>query len=157
MVSQFLQHQLPDLYDRDYYLWLQATVNHLQDKNFAQLDIENLIEEIESMGKREKRAVESNLVIVLLHLLKWNYQPELRSRSWKATVREHRRRLRKDLQESPSLKNYLQEVFAECYQDAREAAADETGLSLNHFPIESPFSPDDALHPNYLDEDSESE
>ena len=105
------------------------------------------------MGRSEKRAAKSNLIIVLLHLLKYKYQPEKRTNSWKSSIREHRRRLRDDFQASPSLKRYFEEVFKQCYQDSKEQVADETGLPLNSFPLESPFTVDQTLNPDYLPQD----
>ncbi len=139
-----------NLYDRDYYLWLSHTANLIKEGKFDEVDAANLIEEIEDMGRSEKKAVKSNLIVVLLHLLKYKYQPEKRTNSWKASIREHRRRLRDDFRVSPSLKRYMTEVFDECYQDGREQAADETGLPLDTFPTESPFTPDLVLNPDYL-------
>ncbi|MEO0013880.1 MAG: hypothetical protein RLZZ535_2269 [Cyanobacteriota bacterium] len=141
-----------NLYDRDYYLWLSHTAQLISEGKLAEVDTANLIEEIEDMGRSEKRAIESNLVVVLLHLLKYKYQPERRTNSWKSSIREHRRRLRKAFSASPSLKGYCEEVFSECYQDGREQAADETELPLNTFPPESPFTLDETLNPNYLPE-----
>ncbi len=142
-----------DLYDRDYYLWLSHTAQLIKEGKFSQIDTANLIEEIEDMGRSEKRAVKSNLVIVLLHLLKYKYQPTKRTNSWKSSIREHRRRLRDDFQTSPSLKPYFEEVFKQCYQDGREQAADETGLPVDTFPTLSPFTPSEALNPDYLPQD----
>lgn len=139
-----------NLYDRDYYLWLSHTAQLIKEGKFDELDAANLIEEIEDLGRSEKRAIKSNLVVVLLHLLKYKYQPEKRTNSWKASIREHRRRLRDDFRVSPSLKRYMTEVFDECYQDGREQAADETGLPLDAFPSESPFTPSETLNPDYL-------
>ena len=139
-----------NLYDRDYYLWLQQTAQLIKEGKFSEVDAANLIEEIEDMGRSEKRAIKSNLVILLLHLLKYKYQPEKRTNSWKASIREHRRRLRDDFKVSPSLKRYFAEVFDECYQDAREQAADETGLAIDTFPIKSPFSISETLDSDYL-------
>ena len=139
-----------DLYERDYYLWLSHTAQLIKEGKFDEVDSANLIEEIEDMGRSEKRAVRSNLIIVLLHLLKYKYQPEKRTNSWKSSIREHRRRLRDDFQVSPSLKQYMTEVFDECYQDGREQAADETGLPLDTFPDLSPFTPTEVLNPDYL-------
>jgi Domain of unknown function DUF29 len=114
------------LYEQDYYHWLEQTALCLRKRAFDQLDLENLIEEIEDMGRNEKRAIESNLRIVILHLLKWKYQPQQRSGSWRGSITEHRIRIRKALQDSPSLKNYLPEVFSETYQDAIKIASQET-------------------------------
>jgi hypothetical protein len=138
------------LYDQDFGLWIETTVNLLKGNQFEQIDLGNLIEEIESMGRKEKSAVRSNLIVVLMHLLKWKYQSEKCTNSWRSSIREHRRRLRDDFKTSPSLKPYFMQEFAECYQDARELAADETGLELQLFPIESPFTPEQALDPEFL-------
>ncbi len=141
-----------NLYEQDYYLWLKNTAKLIQEGKFSEIDTVNLVEEIEDMGKSEKRSVESNLVILLLHLLKYQYQPSKQSNSWKASIREHRRRLKKTFRDSPSLKRYFEQVFTECYQDAREQASDETGLTLDTFPSESPFTPTETLNPDYLPE-----
>jgi hypothetical protein len=142
-----------NLYDRDYYLWLSHTANLISEGKFSEIDAANLIEEIEDMGRSEKRAIESNLVVLLLHLLKYKYQLEKRSNSWKSSVREHRRRLRKAFSDSPSLKRHFEEVVDECYQDAREQAADETELPLDTFPQELPFTLAEVLNPDYLPQD----
>lgn len=142
-----------NLYDRDYYLWLSHTAQLIKEGKLSEVDVANLIEEIEDMGRSEKRAVKSNLIIVLLHLLKYKYQPAKRTNSWKSSIREHRRRLRDDFKVSPSLKRHFEEVLDECYQDGREQAADETGLPLDTFPILSPFTSDQVLNSDYLPQD----
>ena len=141
-----------NLYEEDFYLWIKTTAKQLKNGNFAEIDLDNLIEEIESMGRSEKRALKSNLLVLLMHLLKYKYQPEKRSNIWLSTIFEHRRRLKEDLTESPSLKKYLSEVFNECYQDARKQAALETGLSLDTFPLDSPFTTEESLNQDYLPE-----
>ncbi|MEH1860311.1 MAG: DUF29 domain-containing protein [Nostoc sp.] len=128
-----------DLYEQDFYLWIQTTAELLKQKNFTQLDLDNLIEEIETIGRSEKKALRSNLEMVLMHLLKYKYQAEKRSGSWRATIREHRKRLRQALEESPSLKPYFDEVFGQCYDHARLLAADETELAVAIFPEKSPL------------------
>jgi hypothetical protein len=139
-----------ELYEQDFFLWLQTTATLLKQRRLTELDVNNLIEEIEAMGRNEKRAVESNLEVVLMHLLKYQYQPELRSNSWRYTLREHRKRLRKAFKASPSLKPYFLEIFAECYEEARMLAAEETGMAIATFPKASPFTPENALNPDYL-------
>jgi hypothetical protein len=104
-----------NLYHQDYYQWLIQTAKLLKEKEFTQLDLENLIEEIESLGRSEKRAIERNLIVVMLHILKWRYQPQKRSSSWKSSIREHRRRIQRLITDSPSFKNYLPEIFTTCY------------------------------------------
>jgi len=134
-----------DLYEADYYLWIQETLEKLKHQNYSQVDWENLLDEIEDMARRERLSLESNLVVVLLHLLKWHHQPQNRSGSWKGSIREHRRRISKAIKVSPSLKAYPGEILAECYQDAVLQASDETGLPIEHFPSECPYSIDEVL------------
>jgi hypothetical protein len=138
------------LYDQDYYLWSQKMATLLRAKNWHDLDIENIAEEIESLGRSEKRALESNLKIILIHLLKWKYQSDKQTNSWKFTIREHRQRIHKELSESPSLKPYLAEIFPDVYEDARQLAADETGLDITIFSSECPFSLEDIQNPDFL-------
>ncbi|MGK7875204.1 MAG: DUF29 domain-containing protein [Xenococcaceae cyanobacterium] len=138
------------LYEQDYYLWLETTVNQLRERRFAQVDLANLIEELEDMGRSQKKAVKSNLRVVLMHLLKYKYQRERRSNSWLFTIQEHRTRLEDDFADSPSLKLYFTEVFDECYQKARKLTKTETGLPLDTFPVESPFTPEETLNFDYL-------
>ena len=114
--------KLSALYDQDYSLWLEATATLLRSGKLSELDVVNLLEEIEDMGRSEKRAVYSNLKIVLLHLLKYRYQPGKRCNSWRCSIVEHRQRIKRAFQESPSLKPYLDQAFHECYQEAREAS-----------------------------------
>jgi hypothetical protein len=140
----------PSLYEQDYYLWLQTAANQLRERKFAEVDLANLIEEIESMGRSEKSALGSNLQIVLMHLLKYKYQPEKRSNSWPFTIFEHRDRLLEAFEVSPSLKPYFREVFAKCYTKARKKASLETGLPISTFPTESPFTLEETLNTEYL-------
>lgn len=125
-----------NLYEQDYYRWLTQTTLLLHRREFDQLDLTHLIDEIEDMGRSERRSLESNLRVVLTHLLKWKYQPQQRSGSWRGSIAEHRIRIRKTLKDSPSLNHYLVEVFFEAYQDAITVAVQETGLGLETFPVE---------------------
>ena len=138
------------LYDKDYYLWLEETVQLLREGRVTELDVNHLIEEIEDMGISQKNALESNLIVLLMHLLKWKYQPEKQSGSWRGSIREHRRRILKAFRNSPSLKRYFEEIFQESYQEARKQAADETGLCLNIFPTNCPLKIEQILDPEYL-------
>ena len=143
---------MTQLYDQDYCLWLENTVEQLKQKNLNHIDWENLIEEIESLGKSQKNALQSNLRILLMHLLKWQYQRDLRSNSWSYTITEHNIRINKAFKESPSLKRYFIEIFDDCYQDARKLAAKETGLDLDIFPVDCPFSQQDVLDSDRITE-----
>ncbi|MEN9226126.1 MAG: DUF29 domain-containing protein [Thermostichus sp. HHBFW_bins_43] len=138
------------LYDQDYYLWSQKMAALLRNKHWDELDIDNIAEEIESLGRSERRALESNLTILLMHLLKWRYQPAKQTNSWRYTIREHRQRIEKEIKESPSLKPYLVEIVPEMYENARQLAADETGLGITVFPSECPFAIEDILNSDFL-------
>lgn len=139
-----------NLYDRDFCLWAEETAKLLREGKLSEIDLEHLIEEVEDMSGSQKRALLSNLRVLLMHLLKYKYQPEKRSGSWKYTIREHRQRLIEAFEDSPSLRHYFAEVFDKCYQTARKEAADETELPLNIFPSESPFTPEQTLDEDFL-------
>jgi Domain of unknown function DUF29 len=138
-----------NLYDQDFYLWIETISKQLKAGKFAEIDLANLIEEIESMGKSEKRELKSRLIVLLMHLLKWQYQPEKRSESWRSTITEQRICIELLLEDSPSLRPLFIEIFADCYEKARLKASEETGIKLNFFPKESPFSLEETLK-NYL-------
>jgi Domain of unknown function DUF29 len=142
--------QVVSLYDQDFCLWAEQTAQLLRTGQYSAIELENLIDEVEDMSRSEKRALLSNARVVLMHLLKYQYQPEKRSNSWLSSIREHRTRLHDTFRDSPSLRGYFQTMFDECYQNARKQAADETGLSLQTFPIEPPFTLDDCLDEDFL-------
>lgn len=144
------ENELAVLYDRDYFAWIEATLRRLQQQDYSSVDWSNLIEEIADMGRSEKRSLESNLVIVLLHLLKWQYQSERRSRSWAASIAEHRRRIRKQLKESPSLKTFIAEELPESYADSVRQASIETGLPIETFPMDCPYAIAQVLDDEFL-------
>jgi len=127
------------LYETDYLKWLNYTIQQIQDQDYDHVDWQNLIEEIEDMGRNERRALESNLIIVFLHLLKWQYQPQKRTGSWERSIIEHRRRIRKALKESPSLNSYLEEILLESYTEAVKQAKAETKHPISTFPSECPY------------------
>ncbi|MEH2023463.1 DUF29 domain-containing protein [Nostoc sp.] len=138
-----------NLYEQDFYLWTQTIAQQLKENNFNEIDIPNLIEEIESMGRSEKRELKNRLIVLLMHLLKWQYQPEKRSESWRSTISEQRICLETLLEDSPSLQPLLVQVFDDCYQKARLKASDETGIKLNFFPQESPLTLEETLKNSY--------
>ncbi|MGK7925040.1 MAG: DUF29 domain-containing protein [Spirulina sp.] len=144
------------LYDRDFQLWLQATVQQLKAGEWNAIDRQNLIEELESMGRSEKRELKSRLIVLLSHLLKWKYQEEKRSKSWLSTIREQRRQIDFLLSDSPSLKPLYLQILTECYNYARKDAAEETGLAIALFPNESPFTSEEILNPDFFPSDSPS-
>jgi hypothetical protein len=138
------------LYDQDLSAWLEETIGQLRQQDYGAVDWANLIDELEYMSRRERQALESNLVILLLHLLKWQYQPEMRSGSWNGSIVEHRRRIRKSLQASPSLQPYLLEVLAEAYEDAIAQAVAETGLGQDVFPVDCEYAIGQILDTDFL-------
>jgi Domain of unknown function DUF29 len=140
------------LYEHDYVAWAESMAQLIREGKFDQVDWENVTEEIASLGKTEKQALESNLIILLVHLLKWQYQPSMRCGSWKGSIVEHRRRIRKALKDSPSLKPHLETQLNECYQDALEQAIAETGLAAEQFPQLLPYKLQDILNPDFLPE-----
>ncbi len=128
------------LYEQDFYQWTQEQAALLKAGALAQLDIENLIEEVESMGKSQRRSLESRLTVLIMHLLKWEYQPERQSNSWRSTIVTQRKEIKRLLRDSPGLKPTVNEIIIEIFHDAVELAAIETGLPETTFPKNCPYS-----------------
>ncbi len=122
------------LYDQDLYSWAMQTARQVREQRFAEIDCVHLAEELESMGKTELRALESRLVVLLAHLLKWEHQPGNRTKSWRRTLIEQRKRISRLLDDSPSLRSKLPELIADAYDSALRWAADETGMDEGDFP-----------------------
>ena len=125
-------------YDDDYYGWLQTTAALLRQQRFAEIDIAHIVEELEDMGKRERRALESHIRNVTLHLLKWRYQSQKRGTSWRKSIRNGRIEIQKLLRDSPSLTNHIPQMIDDEYLPARADAVDETGLTGKVFPPTAP-------------------
>ncbi len=132
------------LYEQDETAWLEAMSALAAEGRVADLDLTNLSEYLVSMARRDRREVVSRLTTLLMHLLKWGHQPEMRTGSWRKTIREQRRHLAGDL-ESGTLRNHALAHLAGAYADAREDAADETGLPLETFPAACPWDLDAVL------------
>ena len=128
------------LYEQDFYQWTQEQTEFMKAGALSQLDIPNLIEEIESMGRSEKRELRSRLTVLLMHLLKWDYQTDRRSGSWKSTINTQRMDIDFVLKDNPSLKHNLEIIIDETYRVARQRAADETGLPESVFPLSCPYT-----------------
>ncbi|MCD6186356.1 MAG: DUF29 domain-containing protein [Deltaproteobacteria bacterium] len=137
-------------YNLDFFNWTEQQAEYLKAGKFYLLDIENLAEEIESMGRSERRELLNRLAVLLMHLLKWQYQPHLQTRSWKVTIRNQRGAILDLLEDSPSLKSVIVDKFAKAYQKARLNASDETGIPLNRFPDSCPWSVDRILEENFI-------
>jgi Domain of unknown function DUF29 len=140
MLEQPLKtQQSHSLYEQDFHQWTQQMATVLRNGHFNQLDIENLAEEIESLGRSDRRELKSRLTVLFMHLLKWHYQPEQRSNSWRATILEQRIRILDLLSESSSLVSYLNGEVDQCYSNAKALATAETGLAPTAFPQDCPY------------------
>jgi len=127
-------------YDRDFCHWLEQNVALLRAGQLSEIDIENIAEELESMGKSQQHALVNRLAILLMHLLKWQYQAEKRSRSWELTIIEQRQEIMELLEESPSLKHTLAEKVLKAYKKSLIKAERETGIHLMKFPSQCPYN-----------------
>ncbi|MFM7384494.1 MAG: DUF29 domain-containing protein [Microcystaceae cyanobacterium] len=126
------------LYDQDFALWVETTVSQLKSKNFTELDLENLISEVESLGRQDKRELENRLITLFEHAIKRRYVPLPDCyRGWESTLKRTQKELKKNLRDSPSLKNYFLAIINDCYQDAVDNLQDDYDLS---FPENLPFS-----------------
>jgi hypothetical protein len=141
-----------DSYERDFYRWTQEQSLRLGNRDWESLDIEHLIEEISSLGKQQERELVSRLRVLIAHLLKWEFQPQRRSNSWKATIREQRRSITRQLKDNPSLKSYLSEAFLLGFEDGLDLAVRETNLDYDTFPSECPYFIEQALDDQFLPE-----
>jgi hypothetical protein len=135
-------------YDTDLYAWTKAQADALRRRASNELDWDNLAEEIETLGRSDRHQIESRLENLILHLLKWRYQPELQCGSWRGSIFEARHRLERLLADSPSLRSYPAQYLAEAYPYARRKALDETGLL--RLPDECPWTIDEVLSPDFL-------
>ena len=131
---------IQSLYETDFYAWTQEQAQLLKHREWNKLDLPNLIEEIESLGKQQRAELRNRLKVLLGHLLKWEYQVERRSRSWLMTIRIQRRDTQELLSENPSLKPYLQEALQKIYESGRDLATGETNLPLKTFPENCPYT-----------------
>lgn len=138
------------LYNTDLYAWAQANAELLRQGQYALVDTQHLIEEIQDMGKSQQHAIASFLRNLLMHLLKWQYQPQLQSRSWRFTIRNARLELEDILNENPSLGSLPSEILQRCYEKARQLAADETGLPIAVFPTNCHYTVAQVLSGDWL-------
>ncbi|MFZ2406287.1 MAG: DUF29 domain-containing protein [Methylobacter sp.] len=139
-------------YEKDFYGWTQEQAALLRSGRLTELDIENLIEEVETMGRSEKRELESRLTVLLLHLLKWKYQDVRRGRSWELSIIEQRLKFEETLDENPGLKSKLNDILLKAYKFAVIQASRETKLSRSIFPSQCPWTfdqiTDETFFPN---------
>jgi hypothetical protein len=139
-------------YEEDFYAWTIDQARLLRSGELAAIDAANIAEEIESMGRSDRRELKSRLVVLIMHLLKWRRQPAARSRSWSATIEEQRLQIEGVLAESPSLRPTTAAMLPEAYVIARARAIAETGLADDLFPNVCPFTPEDVLSAAFLPE-----
>lgn len=141
-------------YDEDFALWSAEQGALLRAGKLDGLDRENLAEEIESLGRSERKEIRKRLRVLLAHLLKWQFQPAKRKGGWRSTILMQRRELHRTLAENPSLRSHPSEVLEETYEIARSKAADETGLPEDAFPATCPFSIEQILDPAFLPDEA---
>ncbi|GAP97814.1 DUF29 domain-containing protein [Leptolyngbya sp. NIES-2104] len=131
---------ISNLYESDFYAWTQEQAKLLHDRRWNQIDLPNIIEEIESLGKQQRQELRNRLSVLIGHLLKWQYQPQQRSRSWLSTLRIQRLDINDLLEENPSLKPYIEEALRKAYLRGVELAIRETDLPNSMFPTDCPYS-----------------
>ena len=141
------------LYESDLYAWTQEQARLLRERRWDDLDLENLVDEVQSVGGSEKREIRSRMVVLLAHLLKWKFQPGRRGPSWRKTISEQRRQLAEIVETSPSLAAYLKGQVDERYTGATVEAAEQTGMAVGLFPERCPFAPDQVFDPEFFPED----
>ena len=146
----------PAAYDADFFRWTEEQRQHLLNRNYAQLDWDNLAEEVLSMGKSEIKALESRMAVLLAYLLKWAWQPDMRCRSWEATIEEQRSKIARLFRQMPSLKTKIGdeslEFWPDVWETARYRAEEETRIAFRLFPAEVPWSLDEILADGWFPE-----
>ena len=142
-----------ELYEQDFYAWTQEQARLLRERRWDELDLENLVDEVGSVGISQKREIESRTKVIITHMLKWKYQPGLRNPGWAGTLREQRDRLFMVVRDSPSLRLYSEAAVVRRYLAARLLAAKETGIAFGLFPEEFPFTPEQVFDPEFFPED----
>lgn len=142
------------LYEQDFHSWINQHITFLQEKKFNKIDINHLIEELESMAKTDKRELVNRLIILIAHLLKWQYQPTMQSKSWRASIIEQRAQIEFLLDDVPSLKPYITDAIEKAHPRALRVAINETKLSASKFPKQCNYSIEQLLDENYYPDDS---
>jgi hypothetical protein len=139
-------------YERDFHAWAMKNAALLRQRRLAEIDVDNIAEELESMGRSERRELVNRLAVLLTHLLKWRYQPNRRGNSWRYTIREQRRAVFKSLRDNPSLRPQLTEYLSEAYGDALLKAIRQTGLDEGAFSASCPFTLEQLLDDDFWPE-----
>ncbi len=139
-----------ELYEQDSFDWTQTTAELVRAGRWSELDAEHIADELESVGNSDKREVVSRLKVLIKDLLKWQWQPEHQSGSWRSTISTQRQDLEAVLEDSPSLRVRLPESVSKAYPRAAEEAVEEMRLLKNPFPPECPFTPEQILDTSFL-------
>ncbi len=145
---------LKDLYSRDENLWYFENVKLIREGKLDLVDWEHIAEALEDMGKRDFREILSRLKILLIHLIKWMFQKDKRTKSWQQTIDEQRDELNSEFEFSKNEKNYAKENYKSTYQRAKKLASKETGLPLSTFPEEPPFTFEQAIDEDWMPKDN---
>jgi hypothetical protein len=143
---------MSEKYLEDFSSWIDQTAQLLRERRWHEIDMPTLIEEVEDLGKSERRGIASQLTRLLLHLLKWQYQPQRRSDSWLDSITDARTQIELAIEDSPSLRNYPAEQLEESYQRARRQAVKQTGMEISMFPEACPYLLEVVLAEGWLPE-----
>lgn len=135
MKKEIMMESTISLYDQDFFAWTQQQAQLIKNKSFGKLDMVHLLEEVESMGNQNKTELRNRLAILLTHLLKWKYQPDLKGNSWYLTIANQRLDILDLIEDNPSLKHFLPELFNKAYSKAIIRANIETGMKSSAFPL----------------------
>lgn len=127
-------------YESDFYAWTMHNAELIRQGKFSEIDSEHIAEEIESMGRSDQRELANRLAVLIGHLLKWQYQPTRRGKSWQLTIKVQRMGILRLIKQSPSLKHKIHTTLNDAYEEASVIAASETGLNESHFPANCPFT-----------------
>ncbi len=138
------------LYDTDFFEWCHEQARLVRAGRLDELDLENIAEELETMGRSDKHQIRSRLKVLVMHLLKWKYQPGARTPGWRRTIRDQREEIAEVVKGSPSLKGFPAAIAIDLYSSARHAASEETGIDYTLFPEVCPFTVEQILDPDFL-------
>ena len=136
-------------HDKDLYGWAVHTAQLLKDKKMNEVDFDGIIEEMEALGRSEKHEFINRLSLIMAHLLKWQFQPNMRGHSWTYTIEEQRKQARIHHKDNPGLKSKLDEILTDAYDVAISKATKETGLNQKIFPTECPYTFDQIMNDQF--------
>lgn len=138
------------LYDKDFYAWTTEQAELLREGRLAEIDVQHLLWEVESMSGAERRELVGRIIVIITHLLKWRHQPQRRGRSWWNSLVEQRQALEDHISSNPSLKSRVPEALPKAYRRAVSAAAAQTSLPVEAFPAECPWTFDEIMDEKFL-------